>query len=176
MEEDWSFKMKRFIFYFLEILILFTIQSSMFQFAELAGVIPNLMIILVVSTAYMEGRTSGLLIGFFSGLLSDIMFGSVIGLYALIYMVIGYLVGYANKIYSNDDFTLPIIFTGLATFLYRFIYYVFEFLLRGKLNFLYYFRRFIVPEIIYTLVISVFIYKFLHMINNWLNHMDNKEA
>ncbi len=168
--------MKRFIVYFLEIIILFTIQTTIFQYGELAGAIPNLMMILVVSTAYMEGRKTGMLVGFFVGLLSDILFASVIGLYALIYMVIGYLVGYAYKFYSNDDFTLPLIFTGVGTFLFRFIYYVFEFLLRNKLNFVYYLRKFILAEVIYTVLISVFLYKILHTINNKLHHMDNKEA
>ena len=81
--------MKRFFAYLLVIIILFTIQSSMFQYAELVGVIPNLMLILIVSTAYMKGKTTGLLVGFFSGILYDIMFSNLIGLSALIYMVIG---------------------------------------------------------------------------------------
>ena len=149
--------MKRFFAYLLEIIILFTIQSSMFQYAELVGVIPNLMLILIVSTAYMKGKTTGLLVGFFSGILYDIMFSNLIGLSALIYMVIGYLVGFTNKFYSNDDFTLPIFFVGIGTFLYRFSYYVFEFLLRGKLGFPYYFRKFILRNYIYHSCIYFFI-------------------
>jgi len=116
-----------------------------------------------------------MLIGFFSGLLVDIIFGNVIGLYAMILLLIGYLVGYAHKIYSRDDFTLPLVFIALADFAYQFLYYVFEFLLRGKLDFIYYFRRLILPEIIYTVAVSTVLYKLLHTINHALDRNEFKE-
>lgn len=168
--------MKRVIVYFLEIIICFVLQSSMFHYIELANVMPNLLLIVVVSNAYMKGRVTGLLTGFFSGLLVDIMFGQTIGLYALLYLLIGYLIGIMHRFYSNDDFTLPIVFVAVSNFVYMFLYYIFEFLLRSRLNFLYYFRRLFIPGIIYTVVISVFLYKLLHMINNCLDRKLDEEG
>lgn len=167
--------MKRAIIYFFEIIIFFILQSSLNQFISLARVMPNLLLILVVSNAYMRGRMTGMVVGFFSGLLIDILFGSVIGLYAMLLLLIGYIAGFTNKIYSRDDFTLPLIFIGLANFIYQFLYYVFEFLLRGKLDFLYYLRTLILPEIIYTVAVAVLIYKLLHMINHSLDRSENEE-
>ena len=169
--------MKRLIVYIFEILICFVLQTSMFHYIALAGIMPNLLLILVISHAYMKGRLTGLLLGLFSGLLVDFMYGSyVIGLYALLYMLIGYFIGFTNKIYSNDDYTLPIIIIAISDFIYGFFYYVFEFLLRGRLNFLYYFRRLILPEIIYTVAVSIFLYKLLHMINHWIDHNPKEEV
>jgi rod shape-determining protein MreD len=149
----------------------------MFHYVALAGIMPNLLLILVVSTAYMRGRMSGLMLGLFSGLLVDFMYGSyIIGLYALLYLLIGYFIGFTNKVYSNDDYTLPIIIIAVSDFIYGFFYYVFEFLLRGRLNFLYYFRRMILPEIIYTVAVSIFLYKLLHMINNHMNQKSEEEV
>lgn len=165
----------RIIVYLLEIILCYIIQSAMFPYISLFGVMPNLLLILVVSTAYMKGRTTGLLIGFFSGLLVDLVFGNVIGLYALIYMLIGYIIGFVHPFYSNDDFTLPLLFVAAGNFIYGFCFYVFEFLLRGRLNFFYYLRRFILPEIIYTVAVSVLIYKLLHKINNYLDRKLQKE-
>jgi rod shape-determining protein MreD len=151
------------------------IQSAGFRYFSLADIMPNLLLILVVSTAYMRGRTAGLLIGFFSGLLVDLMYGSyvigsypLIGIHAMIYLLIGYFFGYTNRIYSNDDYTFPVIFAAVSDFIYQFLYYVIDFLLRGRLNFIYYLRRLIFPEIIYTVAVSVFLYKLLHMISNRL--------
>ena len=161
--------MKRFIIYFLEILICFLIQSAMFHYIALANIVPNLIIILVAATAYMRGKTTGMLLGLFSGLLIDLIYGNyIIGLYALIYMLLGYFIGFTNRYYSNDDYTLPIVIIGVSDLIYGFSYYIFEFLLRGRLNLLYYFRRIILPEIIYTVAVSVLLYKLLHMINNRL--------
>jgi rod shape-determining protein MreD len=114
--------------------------------------------------------------GLFSGLLVDLMFGSLIGLYALFYMLIGYFMGFTHKYYDNEDFTMPIILVGIGDLIYGFSYYVFYFLLRGRLNFLYYFRRLILPEMIYTIAVSIFLYKLLHMVNNRLERKVDKEA
>lgn len=169
--------MRRLLVYLIEILICFVLQSALFHYVALADIMPNLMLILVVSTAYMRGRIPGMMVGLFSGLLVDLMYGNyIIGLYALMYLLIGYLIGFTNRFYSNDDYTLPIIIVGVSDFIYGFFYYVFEFLLRGRLNFLYYLRRFIFPEIIYTIAVSVFLYKLLHMINNRLEHKPDEEV
>jgi rod shape-determining protein MreD len=136
---------------------------------------PNLLLILVVSSAYMRGRMTGLGIGFFTGLLVDIVYGELIGLYAFIYMILGYFIGFTNKIYSNDDYTLPIVFVAVSDFVFGFYNYIFDFLLRGRLNLLFYFRRIILPEMIYTVAISVLLYKLLHTINNRLERKMNEE-
>lgn len=167
--------MKRALIYFVEIIICFVLQSSLYQFFSLARVMPNLLLILVVSNAYIRGRTTGMVVGFFSGLLIDILFGNVIGLYAMLLMLIGYVAGFANRIYSRDDFTLPLFFIALANFVYQFLYFIFEFLLRGKLDFLYYLRTIILPQTIYTVAAAVVVYKLLHMINHYLDRNENEE-
>jgi rod shape-determining protein MreD len=167
--------MIRFLVYTIEIIICFVLQSSLFHYISLAGVMPNLILILVVSTAYMRGRLPGLLVGFFSGLLVDLFYGSTVGLYALMYMLIGYLAGYANRIYSEDDYTLPLIFVGAADLLYTFFYYVFEFLLRSRLNLPFYFIKFMLPEVIYTIAASVIVYKLLNGINSFLDRKLKQE-
>ena len=169
--------MKRLAVSILEILICFLIQSAMFHYIALAGVMPNLLLILVVATAHMRGRMQGMTIGLISGLLVDLMYGSyIIGLYALMYMCIGYLIGFTNRFYSKDDYTLPIILIGISDLVYGFFYYVFEFLLRGRLDFLYYLRRLIIPEMVYTVAVSIFIYKLLHMINKRLERNPDEEV
>ena len=118
---------------------------------------------------------TGMSVGFFSGLLLDILFGNVIGLYAMLLLIIGYIAGFANRIYSRDDFTLPLIFIAIANFVYQFLYYIFEFLLRGKLDFLYYFRTLILPEVIYTVAAAIFLYKLLQLINHALDRNELEE-
>lgn len=169
--------MKRLIVYIIEILICFIIQSAMFHYIALADIMPNLLLILVVSTAYMRGRIPGMFVGLFCGLLVDFMYGSyVVGLCALLYLVIGYFVGFTNRFYSNDDYTLPLIIIAVSDFVNGFLYYIFEFLLRSRLNFLFYLRRLILPEIVYTVAVSVFLYKLLHMINNRLERNPDEEV
>lgn len=168
--------MKRFIVTVLEILICFLLQTTVFQWVALAHVTPNLLLILTVAAGLMRGRTEGLTVGFVCGILIDFCYGNVLGLYALIYMLIGYLNGYSHRIFVKDDLTIPILLVGVSQFVYFFLYYIFEFLLKGKLNLLFYLVRIGLPEIIYTVVISIVLYKLLNIINTRLDWKEEKEA
>jgi rod shape-determining protein MreD len=167
---------KRFIIITLEILICYLLQTTIFQWIALANVVPNLLLILTVSNGFLRGRKSGLTVGFFCGLLIDLCFGNIIGLYAFIYMVIGYANGFANIVFDRDDQIIPMILVGVSDLSYFFLYYVFNFLLRGRLNIFFYFTRIGLPEIVYTLLISIFLLKLLYIINKYLERAEKEEV
>lgn len=168
--------MKRFFMFFITIIVCFLLQSTVFQSLSLAGVAPNILLIVTVAAGYMYGRTKGIYVGLACGLLVDICYGDIIGLFGLMFMCIGYLNGYAHKIYFRDDYTMPIILVSISDFLYGFFYYVFLFLLRNRLNFFFYLRRIILPELIYTVVVSIVLYKILHILNVKLERSAHKEV
>ena len=91
-------------------------------------------------------------------------------------MLIGYINGFVNKMYYSDDIIIPVVLVAASDFIYDFLYYVFEFLLRGRLNFFFYLRRIMLPELIYTVLLSVLFYKLFHTINSWLEKMEKREA
>lgn len=167
--------MKRFFITFFVIIVCFLLQTTIFQRLALADEVPNLLLIITVSVGYMRGRTEGMFTGFFCGLLVD-MYGDVLGLHALLYMIIGYCVGICNMIYYKDDYTLPIMLVGVSDFFYNFFFYVFSFLLRGRLNFLYYLRRIMLPELVYTVLVSILLYKLLHTLNGILEKKESMEV
>ena len=131
--------------------------------------------ILVVTTAYTRGTYPGLFTGLFAGLLVDFMHGDVIGICALLYMFIGFLNGYSNKIYDRDDYAIPLILIAVSEFVYSFLYYVLEFLLRGRLNIGYYAYRIMLPKVIYTVLMGVIFYKLFHMIHVGISKLLKRE-
>lgn len=159
---------KRRISTVLIIIIGFLLWTTLFQSLELANVAPNILLILTVCYAYMRGRTSGLIIGFFCGILPDMMYGSVIGLYAFIFMTIGFLCGYCQKIYFTDNYILPCVLVGISDFIYGLYYFVTEFLVRGRLDFGFYFAHVIFPEMIFTMLVSVILFRLLNLLEKFL--------
>ena len=155
------------------ILLAFLLQTTVFHKLALANVVPNLLLILTVCYSYMRGRTSGEVIGLVCGLMLDMMYGSVIGLYAFIFMTIGFLCGYCQKIYFTDNYILPCVLVGLSDLVYGFYYYITEFLVRGKLHFTFYI---ILPELIYTLVISVVVFRVLNRLEKYLSTERREEV
>ncbi len=157
--------MKRCITIGIIIVVCFLLQSTIFHYMELAGVVPNLMLIVTMSFGLMRGRREGMLVGFFSGLLIDIFFGSVLGPYAFIYMTMGYANGFFHRIYYVEDVLLPMLMITLNDFIYNVIIYLIYFLLRNRLDFGEYLLTVILPEMIYTIIITLFFYKLLVRIN-----------
>ena len=116
--------MKRVIVTAFFIFICFLLQCTVFRALAFGGIVPNLLIVLTASFGFMRGEKTGLLIGFFSGLLVDIFFGSVIGFYALLYMYIGYANGKFSAIFYPEDIKLPITLILCSDFAYGIICYM----------------------------------------------------
>lgn len=160
----------------LMIILYYLLQTTFFKHIRLAGVVPNLLIIITVSCGYMRDSKDGLMAGLLCGLLSDFVFGSVIGLHALIYMFIGYIAGYIHSTFEKNDLIMPLLFIGAGDLLYGLFYYIFEFLLRGRLNFLYYLVHIILPEAVYTMLAAILFFKLFTWIDRLVVPNDTKEA
>ena len=168
--------MRRKIVLFIIIAVCFILQSTVFQSLALANVAPNLLIIVVSAFGFMRGRKEGLWIGFFCGLLVDIFFGFYLGGYALLYMYIGYLNGFFQKRFYPDDIKLPMILIGSSDILCNLVTYIMMFLLRSRFHFWYYLTSVIIPEFVYTMVITIFLYFILLKINQSLEEHEKRRA
>ena len=101
-----SIKIRRIIVTAVVILAAYLLQTTVFPAFEIAGVKPNLMLVVTASFGFMRGRREGMLVGFVSGLITDIQFGDMIGFYALIYLIAGYVNGIFEQIYFDEDIKL----------------------------------------------------------------------
>ncbi len=156
------------------ILLFIILQSTLCQEIAIASVKPNLLIILIVSFGLMRGRRSGMMIGFFCGLLADLFFESIIGFNALIYLWVGYLSGYFYRIFYDDDIKTPLFLISVSDLAYGIIHYCFRFLMRGRVQFFTYLGRIILPEVFYTLILTILCYRILYTINQRLSLSDNR--
>lgn len=157
--------MKRYITMLLIIIIGFLMQTTIFSHLQIINIMPNLMIIFTAASGFMFGRKMGLFSGFLCGALIDLMYGSVVGVGIFIYALIGYGNGMANKLYFKDDLSIPLAAIAISDFVYGILYYISYFLLRGRTLVLSYVIDIIVPEVIYTTLIGILVYKFIY----WLD-------
>ncbi len=158
------------------IILFFIIQTTLIQGLSLASITPNLLLILTFVSGFMRGKRSGLWVGFFAGLLIDMYYGQIIGHNALIYMYIGYLNGFFNKLFYDEDITLPLALICGSDFLYGFSVYVIRFLLRNRLDVSFYMTRIIVPELIYTVVVAIILYRPLLKLHRFLEEREKRSA
>lgn len=168
--------MKRKIVTVCMILICFLLQCTVFKGLQLASVSPNLLIIVTSSFGFMRGKKEGMVVGFISGLLIDIMFNDLIGFYALIYTLLGYANGFFRKIFYDDDIKLPLTLIAASDFLYGHIVCIFMFIMRSRLDYFYYLKSIIIPELIYTVLITLILYQVILRINRSLETEEKRSA
>lgn len=169
-------RLRRKLVVFAIIVVCFLLQSTLFQTLSFASISPNLLIVVVSSFGFMRGRKEGMWIGFFSGLLLDIFFGRVLGFYALIYTCIGYVNGFFRKLFFPDDIKLPLILIAMSDLSYNILVYLFLFFLRGKFRLGYYLLHIMLPELVYTILITIVLYFIILKINQKLETIERRSA
>ena len=141
------------------ILLTFVLQTTLMQTFAIASVSPNLPIILTVSFALMRGKREGMFVGAFFGILMDIFYGPVLGFHMLLFTYVGYFNGFCYRIFYDDDIKMPVLLIAFSDLVYDLVVYLFQFFFRGRISLFFYLRRIIIPEVIYTALITLVVYR-----------------
>ena len=170
--------MKRKIVTFLMILACFLVQTTLWNLFPLGNVTPNLLLILTVSMGLMRGRHTGMWVGFISGIIIDMFYGTLFGFNALVYMYIGYFNGKFYKVFFDEDIKIPMVMVAASGFAYNMVFYVIQFLFRQRYDFLAYLTHIILPEILYTVLCTLLLYKLFYHINKKLvaNELEDRDS
>ncbi len=166
--------MRRIIVTAVIIVACFLLQCTVFQTLAIGSISPNLLIVVTASFGFMRGHKEGLLVGFFCGILIDLLFSNVIGFYALVYMFIGFGNGFFRSFFFPEDVRLPIALIAASDFLCNLVIYFVLFWFRGRFAFGYYLGHTILPELVYTMVIAIVLYYILLRINQRLERIERK--
>ncbi len=158
------------------LIICYMLQCTLFPHLTLASIKPNLLIIITAAFGFMRGSREGMLVGFFSGLLIDIQFGDILGFYALIYLLMGFINGLFQQLYYDEDIKLPLALIAASEFLYGLVIYLLMFMLRSEFQFVYYLSHNIIPELIYTIVAALGIYPLILYLNRKLETEEKRSA
>jgi len=161
---------------FLIIYVGFILQCSVFSHISLGGIVPNILLIITSSFGFMRGQNTGMAVGFVSGLICDIFFGSPIGFVTLLYAFIGFLNGFFKNIFYPEDIKLPMVLISGSEIIFCILYYIFKYLLRGRLNIGYYFVHIMLREIVYTIVITLPLYITIIKINDLLETYERRNS
>lgn len=168
--------MRRKITVFIIIAVCYLLQTTLFQALSFASIAPNLMIIVVSAFGFMRGKKEGMYIGFAVGILLDIFGGNLLGIQALLYMYIGYFNGCFRKLFYPEDIKLPMLLIAGSDISYNLLIYFFFFLFRNRFEFHYYLLHIILPELIYTMVVTIFLYMIILKMNQRLEVIEKRSA
>ena len=140
----------------------FIIQTSILSMIPIFKCSPNLLIIITFSYGLLYGENIGISTGLFCGLLCDIYYNGEFGLYTLIYSLIGYFNGNLNHLFYGDSISFPMWLSALNMLIYNLYIYFTHFFVRKRYDFLYYFFNLMIPNILFTVITTVLIYRVIY--------------
>jgi rod shape-determining protein MreD len=109
------------------------LQTTVFADVRLLGARPELMFLLTISFAILEGPASGAITGFAGGMAQDFLLDQPKGITALTLTLLGYTVGLLRQYIVSPSPVLPVLLVAGGTFFGELFYGLVAFLL-GQLD------------------------------------------
>src|ERR671922_3032628 len=107
--------MRRVISWTVVVLTALVLQSTLFSNVTLAGVKPELVYLVTIVLAFLEGPSSGAVAGFAGGMAQDFLLNQPKGITALTLTLVGYAVGMIRQFITTPSPFLPILLVAGAT-------------------------------------------------------------
>jgi len=138
--------------------IIYFFQVNFFSWFTIAGIKPNLFIILTLFVSLFAGIKVGIPFGIISGLYLDFIIGKNIGTFAIMHGVIGIIGGYFDKNFSKESrLTMMLMVIG-TTCIYEIGYYILQVIeLSVKVEIIPFITTLLI-EIIYNTILTIILY------------------
>ena len=149
------------VFVALAVLIvgLYAAQTSLLTYLDYNGVSANLMLSVVVSTAFLRGHFIGVAMGLCTGLLQDLTTGDFFGCTTFAYMTVGLIFGKLSERFVKDQFLLPVLAAPVAAAIYFFMMTAFILMLGYNIDVAAAIEKILIPLIFYQIIFALPIHK-----------------
>lgn len=120
----------RFIYYTIIALIISILQVSVLEFISVSSITPDLLTILIVWIALVEGRLWILFAAFSYGIIFDFLSNDLIGMNALTKTIVAFVAGFfykegkSNKLLATLKFPLIVLICSIFHNLVYFMFYI----------------------------------------------------
>ena len=133
--------------------IIYFLQSNFFTWFNIAGIMPNLFVILVLFIGLFSSKIMGTFYGIIAGFLLDFIIGTKIGIYG-----IGFISGIFDKNFSKDSRMTIMLMVAGATIIFEVLSYILNFIFLSTNVEIWSFIKVLAIETIFNLIITIIIY------------------
>lgn len=142
----------------LTFLIVYLLQANFFMWFNLAGIKPNLFVILVLLIGLFAGESRGLMLGIIFGISLDFFIGKSIGISGIMLGIVGFLGGVLDKNFSKDSRFTMIIMIVLSTCIYEIGEYIFNYFINNASVRMLYFIKNLIIENVFNIILTIILY------------------
>ncbi len=144
--------------------ILVLLQSTVFHFISIQGIIPDLSLIALVFLSNRNGKIVGETIGFAGGLFEDFLSLSPLGFHALTKTLLGFVFGFTHGVVFIGAVMMPMLMIGIATIVKAVLISFISSFFQTSLSGYSFFSLKTLVEIGYNVVLAPFIFAFLGLL------------
>ena len=161
--------MKRFIINVLLILsfiIIYFLHSNLFTWFKIAGIMPNLFVMLVLFIGLYSNKYMGVIYGVVFGLLIDLFIGKKIGITAIMLGVVGVIGMIFDKNFSKENRITLIVMVMISTLAFEVgINIINYFVLKTTIDILP-FIQILIVECLYNAILTIILYPLMQKAGN----------
>ena len=136
----------------------FVLQVGVAPYLAIGGVSPNFFMIATIGIALVNGPNEGAGVGFFGGLLFDLVGAQTVGPMALVLAVAGYTAGLLNQHMMAEGWALPTMTLGVTGLISSVLYEIIVAVLGTGVEFWHALWALTLPGVIYTTFVGLFFY------------------
>jgi len=137
------------------------IQATIVPHIAIRTAKPDLILIVVATYAFLEGPAAGSIIGFFGGLLKDLITLGGVGINILTMTIVGYLAGLFERNLFGSKSALAMITMFVVSVFSQLLYALASFIFGEPIDLWMSIRYVILPSAVYTSLITLFIFSIL---------------
>lgn len=148
-------------FIILNFFIIYFLQSNFFTWFNIAGIMPNLFVVLIMVIGLFIKKKAGFIFGILFGLLMDLFIGVRIGVNAIALGSVGLASELLDKNLSKDNRITIMFLTSILTVFSATITYALQVVLCGANLQIFELLKIVLIEVFYNAVLIAIIYPFI---------------
>ena len=144
-------------------IIIYILQATFFTNFTIAGVMPNIFIILVLYIGLYMGRSIGIIYGIIYGILIDIWIGTNVGITSVCLALIGLLGGIFDKNFAKDSRITVLLMGAISTVIYEVLLYIIRYIAIGLNLEIVEFVKILAIEVVYNMLLIIILYPLMKL-------------
>lgn len=151
---------------FITFIIIYLLQSNLFSWFKIAGVMPNLFVIFILFIGLYSNKITGITYGIIVGLLLDLFIGKKVGITAIMLGAIAIVGVIFDKNFSKENrFTLIIMVVASTIMFEAGSYFLTYFIYENYIQ-IWPFIQMLLVECVYNALLTIILYPLIQMSGN----------
>lgn len=151
-------------------IILYFLQLNFFSWFKIAGVMPNLFVILVFYIGLFSGRGMGLTYGIIFGIVLDLLIGENVGMTAIMLGIIGIIGGVLDKNFSKDSRITIMLMVIVNTIIYEVGMYILRYAILDSSIEIISFLKILIAEVVFNILITIILYPLIQKTGHFIEN------